>query len=98
EAVQQARFALQFMAGELREASTVPGAIIVWSTDEGAAQDGLGFLTGRAKPPPDAHYFQAAQIALASDAEVPFEMEGDLAGELPASISVKPLGLRLVVP
>ncbi len=51
EAVQQARFALQFMAGELREASTVPGAIIVWSTDEGALQDGLGFLTARLDAP-----------------------------------------------
>jgi len=51
EAMQQARLALQFMAQELREASTFPGAIIIWSRDEGAAQDGLGFLAARVNGP-----------------------------------------------
>ncbi len=51
EAVQQARLALQFMAGELREGSTAPGAILVWSDDEGTVRDGLGFLTARVDGP-----------------------------------------------
>ncbi len=51
EVVQQARSALQFLAGELREASTAPAAIAVWSRDEGTAQDGLGFLTARTEIP-----------------------------------------------
>lgn len=51
EAVQQARLALHVIAQELREASVVPGAIIVWSREDGAAQDGVGFLTARADGP-----------------------------------------------
>ena len=51
EAVQQVRFALQFMIGELREASTAPAAIALWSRDEGAEQDGLGFLIARPEAP-----------------------------------------------
>ncbi len=51
EVVQQARLALHVMAQELREASILPGAIIVWSRDEGAPQDGVGFLTARADGP-----------------------------------------------
>lgn len=61
-------------------------------------RSGLGFLTGRAAPPPGAEYFQAAQLTLASDAEVPFELEGDCVGKLPVSLSVQPQALRLVVP
>lgn len=51
EAVQQARMALHFIAQELREASAAPGAIVIWSTEEGAAQDGIGFLTARVDGP-----------------------------------------------
>ena len=47
DAVQQGRLALHVMANELREASAAPGAIVIWSRDEGAAQDGVGFLTAR---------------------------------------------------
>ncbi len=51
EAVQQARLALHLMANELREASAAPGAIVTWSRDEGAIQDGIGFLSARADRP-----------------------------------------------
>ncbi len=51
EAVRQARLALHVMAQELREASILPGAIIVWSRDDRAPQDGVGFLTARADGP-----------------------------------------------
>lgn len=50
-AVQQARIALHFMAQELREASDVPRAIMVWSRSEGAARDAVGFLSARVDGP-----------------------------------------------
>jgi type II secretory pathway pseudopilin PulG len=51
ETAQQARLALQVMTQDLREASVAPGAIVVWSRTEGAAQDGIGFLTARPEGP-----------------------------------------------
>ena len=51
EAVQQARLALHIMATELREASAAPCAIVIWSRDEGAVQEGVGFLTARIDGP-----------------------------------------------
>ncbi len=51
EAVQQARTALHLIARDLRETSAAPGAIIIWSREEGAPQDGLGFLTPRVDEP-----------------------------------------------
>ncbi|MGQ0549186.1 MAG: PulJ/GspJ family protein [Armatimonadota bacterium] len=51
EAVQQARAALHFMTTELREANSAPGAIVTWSRQAGADQDGLGFLSARSEGP-----------------------------------------------
>lgn len=51
EAVQQARQALHVMANELREASAAPGAIVIWSREQGDAFDGLGFLSARVDGP-----------------------------------------------
>lgn len=51
EAVQQARLALHFMTVELREASGARGAILTWSREDGAEQDGIGFLTARVEGP-----------------------------------------------
>lgn len=51
EAVQEARQALHFMAVEVREASGARGAILTWSRQDGAEQDGLGFLSARLEGP-----------------------------------------------
>lgn len=47
----QARLALTVLAGELRESSAAPGAIMISSRDEGAVHDGIGFLIARAADP-----------------------------------------------
>ncbi len=51
DAVRQAGLALQILAQELHEASAAPGAIITWSSDEGAAQNGIGFRAARENGP-----------------------------------------------
>ncbi|MGQ0571578.1 MAG: hypothetical protein ACT4P5_18915 [Armatimonadota bacterium] len=51
EAVRQGRLTLQRMVNELRETSAAPGSIVIWSRDEGAAQDGVGFLAARVNGP-----------------------------------------------
>jgi type II secretory pathway pseudopilin PulG len=51
DAVRQADLALQVLARELHEASAAPGAIVTWSSDEGAAQDGVAFLSAREDGP-----------------------------------------------
>ncbi|MDR7518380.1 MAG: hypothetical protein QN131_00145 [Armatimonadota bacterium] len=51
ETFQEARSALHLLAAELRESSTAPGALMVWSRDEGAPNDGIGFLAARAESP-----------------------------------------------
>lgn len=47
DAFQEARLALQVMASELREASVLPNALVIWSRDEGDANDAVGFLSAR---------------------------------------------------
>lgn len=51
EAVREARMALHYLAQELREAGATPGAIVVWSREEGDSVDGVGFLTARVDGP-----------------------------------------------
>lgn len=43
-------------------------------------------------------YFQATTLTLESDASVPMEVDGELAGPLPARISIKSRGLRIIAP
>ncbi|MBI3877594.1 MAG: hypothetical protein HY300_16815, partial [Verrucomicrobia bacterium] len=52
---------------------------------------------GRVFPPRDMVYFQAERFTVSCATAARFEIEGDVAGELPASFSVKPRGLRVVV-
>jgi diacylglycerol kinase (ATP) len=57
-----------------------------------------GYLCGRVFHPADMRYFQSERIELSSNERVPVEIEGELIGELPASITVRPRGVRIVVP
>jgi YegS/Rv2252/BmrU family lipid kinase len=42
--------------------------------------------------------FQAASLSLTSSSPVPFEVDGEWAGRLPAKFSLQPMGLRVIVP
>lgn len=55
-----------------------------------------GYVTGRVFPPPDMRYFQAESVTLTSESRVSFEVEGDLAGELPVTFRIVPRGLRVI--
>jgi len=55
-------------------------------------------LTGRSCLQPGEQWFQARTIRLSSEAAVPLELDGDLAGQLPVVMSVRPLALRMVAP
>lgn len=45
----------------------------------------------------DVTYFQCERVACTSGERVPFEVEGDLAGEVPATFSIVPRALNVVV-
>jgi YegS/Rv2252/BmrU family lipid kinase len=49
--------------------------------------------TGAATP-----YLQAERFTLTSEARVPFEAEGDFAGQLPVTVGLLPRALRVIVP
>lgn len=51
DVAQQAQFALQRLTTELREASAAPDAIVIWSREQGAPFDGVGFLSARLERP-----------------------------------------------
>ena len=46
----------------------------------------------------EAFHFQTDQFRMESDAHTGLELDGELAGELPATLSVRPAALRIVVP
>jgi diacylglycerol kinase family enzyme len=53
----------------------------------------------RGRPPASAIVtFQAETLTLVSSSRTPFEVDGELIGELSATISLKRSGLRVVVP
>jgi len=58
---------------------------------------GLGLLTGGAHPPANLRYFQTAALTLTAVPSAPFELEGDVAGQVPLTISVRPRALRVIV-
>jgi len=61
-----------------------------------AMRYGLGFLTGKANPPASVRYLQTREFKLTSVSRVPFELEGDLVGHLPARIQIHPEQLRVI--
>jgi YegS/Rv2252/BmrU family lipid kinase len=59
---------------------------------------GWTFLLRRPNRGPATPYLQAERFTLTSEVRVPFEVEGDLAGQLPVHVGVLPRALRVIVP
>ena len=57
----------------------------------------IGYVCGRVFPPRDLAYFQAPRFTVSCAVPARFELEGDVVGELPATFSVVPRGLRVMV-
>lgn len=61
----------------------------------------LGYLHGVARGThirfDDVSYFQAAEFTCQAKVSVPFEVDGELAGEVPVKFSVKPRALNVIV-
>ena len=55
-------------------------------------------LKGRLGEMEGIHCFQTDSLALSSHGRVPVELDGDLAGDLPAKIGLQPQALRLIAP
>jgi YegS/Rv2252/BmrU family lipid kinase len=55
-------------------------------------------LLRRTLPPSRVKNFQAASFTLTSPGPAPFHVDGELVGQLPASFSVQPKALRVIVP
>ena len=55
-----------------------------------------GYATGRVFPPRDMAYFQTTKFVLSTTTVSSFQLEGDVAGELPATFSLLPRALRVV--
>lgn len=60
------------------------------------ARYGLGYVTGNPSPPRDLTVLGVSSATLSSTAPVPFELDGDLCGELPVSLGVAARVLRVV--
>lgn len=59
---------------------------------------GWGMLTRSSPHARDVVCFKAAEVALTSTVPMPFELEGDNAGHLPARFGIRPKTLRIIVP
>ena len=58
----------------------------------------IGMYTGSVYRMCEAHQIQATKVQLSSDGHVPLQLDGDLVGALPATITVLPKALRVRVP
>jgi YegS/Rv2252/BmrU family lipid kinase len=56
------------------------------------------WLTRPYAAPPDEVWFRAARFTVTADRPVPFELDGDNVGWLPAEFGVEPRALRVIVP
>jgi diacylglycerol kinase (ATP) len=65
------------------------GALLRW---------GWTFLTRRPNTGAATPYLEAERFTLTSEQRVPFEVEGDFAGQLPVTLGVVPRALRVIVP
>lgn len=55
-----------------------------------------GLITGRPLIPRTAQWVRAATATLRAEAAVPFELDGDLCGELPVTLGLQPRALRVL--
>jgi len=60
-------------------------------------RSGWGWLTDKIHSAAGCHTFQAESFTLTAQGEVPFELDGDNVGHLPAKFSVQPQALRVLV-
>ena len=58
----------------------------------------LSIVFKQARSNCDAHYFKATTLSLESNTPVPMELDGEAVGHLPAKVTIKPGGLRIIVP
>jgi diacylglycerol kinase family enzyme len=58
----------------------------------------LPLLIGKRLPEGAVRRFRSESFVLSSASQTPFEVDGELAGHLPATFSVKRAGLRVLVP
>lgn len=58
----------------------------------------LNFILGRFFRPGAQAYFQNNILELSSDTLTPLQLDGEIVGHLPATISIKPSALRVIVP
>lgn len=65
-----------------------------WRSFQGA----MGVLTGRVHRFWSSRHFRSAALKLHSPSRVGFQLDGEFVGELPATLSVRPLALRVIVP
>lgn len=56
------------------------------------------WLTGRLYRPGPVAYLRGPELLLTSEGRAPFQVDGELAGELPARIYVRPKALRVLLP
>jgi diacylglycerol kinase (ATP) len=68
---------------------------VTWGTVAACA---WGFLTSRLSKAGGARHFQAESFTLTSPTRTPFELDGEMVGELPARFSVQRRMLRVVIP
>jgi diacylglycerol kinase family enzyme len=58
----------------------------------------IRMLLGRIRTSPVRHVFQTDQVQLSCPEPMGLHLDGDVVGSLPASITVRPRALRIVVP
>lgn len=58
----------------------------------------LGYISGNVNPPSSVRYLQSKEFKLHSKESVPFELEGDLIGQLPATFRICDKKVRVVIP
>lgn len=77
------------------------GALDVCGFENGSFLAGLrylhGVIRGRHLTWPDCRYFRATKVWIESDAEVPYQLDGDPGGTLPLEISVLPERVSMIV-
>jgi len=59
---------------------------------------GWGWLTDQIRASAGCHHFKADRLTLSSNGAVPFELDGDNAGQLPATFTVAKKVMRVLVP
>ena len=62
------------------------------------ARCGPGLLLSGTVPPGVTETFQTESLTLSSPSPTPLQVDGELIGQLPATFSVEPSRLRVIVP